>query len=49
MAVKFIDGVKLYLVREFAMMRDGQVIVKLADREGNTFWTDTDCLEVFVG
>ena len=46
-AVKFIDGVKLYIVREFAVMRDGTMVVKIMDREGNCVWTDTVGLEVF--
>ena len=50
MAVKFIDGSnKLFIVREFAMMRDGQILVKISDREGSCIWVSADCLEVFEG
>ena len=46
-AVKFKDGVKLFVVREFAVMRDGTSVVKIMDREGNCIWTDAASLEVF--
>ena len=49
MAVKFIDGNKLFIVREYATMRDGQTIVKISDRAGKCIWASADCLEVFVG
>ena len=50
MAVKFINGSnKLFIVREFATMRDGQTLVKISDREGNCIWVSADCLEVFKG
>ena len=49
MAVRFLrDGAKLYLVREFATMRDGSIIVKLSDRDGCTLWADASELEVFT-
>ncbi len=49
MAVKFIDGSKLYIVREYAVMRDGTTLCKIADRDGNCIWISADCLEVFKG
>lgn len=49
MAVKFIDGNKLFIVREYATMRDGQTLVKISDRDGKCIWVSVDCLEVFVG
>ena len=50
MAVKFIDGSnKLFIVREFATMRDGQIIIKISDRDGQCIWVSADCLEVFEG
>ena len=50
MAVKFIDGSnKLFIVREFAVMRDGSTLCKIADREGKCIWVSADCLEVFKG
>lgn len=50
MAVKFIDGSsKLFIVREYATMRDGQTLVKISDREGKCIWVSADCLEVFEG
>ena len=49
MAVKFVDGVMLYVVRDFATMRDGNTICKISDREGNSIWVSADCLEVFEG
>ena len=48
MAVRFTDGSsKLFVVREYAMMRDGQILVKISDREGSCIWVSADCLEVF--
>ena len=47
MAVKFINGVRLFTVREYAIMRDGTMVVKIMDREGNCIWTDAAALEVF--
>lgn len=48
MAVKFTDGSgKLFVVREYATMRDGQTLVKISDRDGNCIWVSADCLEVF--
>ena len=49
MAVKFIDGVKLYVIREYAMMRDGTIICKIMDKQGRCIWASAECLEVFVG
>ena len=49
MAVKFVDGVKLYIVREYAIMRDGTILCKISDRDGNCIWVSADCLEVFEG
>ena len=49
MTVKFIDGTKLYVVREFGVMRDGTNICKISDRDGKCIWVSADCLEVFVG
>ena len=49
MGVKFIDGNKLYSIREYAVMRDGTMIIKIADREGKCIWVSADCLEVFEG
>ena len=50
MAVKFIDGSsKLFIVREYATMRDGQTLVKISDREGKCIWVSADCFEVFEG
>ena len=49
MAVKFIDGIKLYVIREFAVMRDGSKICKIADSKGHCIWVSMECLEVFVG
>ena len=50
MAVKFIYGSsKLFIVREFATMRDGQILIKISDREGKCIWVSADCLEVFEG
>ena len=50
MAVKFIDGSsKLFIVREYATMRDGQTLVKISDREGKCIWVSADCLEVLEG
>lgn len=50
MAVKFIDGNnKLFIVREFATMRDGQMLIKISDRDGKCIWVSADCLEVFEG
>ena len=33
-------------LREFATMRDGTIVVKVADKMGNTFWVDLNGLEV---
>ena len=50
MAVKFIDGTnKLFIVREYATMRDGQTLVKISDRDGKCIWVSAECLEVFEG
>lgn len=50
MAVKFIYGSsKLFTVREFATMRDGQTLIKISDRDGKCIWVSADCLEVFEG
>lgn len=50
MAVKFIDGSnKLFIVIEFAVMRDGTTLCNISDRVGNCIWVSADCLEVFVG
>ena len=48
MAVRFIDGVKLFVVREYAVMRDGTLMVKISDKEGKCIWTEAESLEVFV-
>ena len=45
-AVKMIEGVKLYVIREYAVMRDGAVVCKIADREGRCTWVDASELEV---
>lgn len=47
MAVKLIDGTKLYVVREYATMRDGSTVCKIADRDGKCMWVSAECLEVF--
>lgn len=49
MGVKFIDGTKLYVVREYAVMRDGRMMCKLSDKDGFVFWADIEALEVFNG
>ena len=48
MAVKFFNDTKLYVVREFAVMRDGRKICKLSDIDGFVFWSDINELEVFT-
>lgn len=45
-AVKLISGVKLYLIIEYAVMRDGAVLCKISDREGRCTWVDAKELEV---
>lgn len=45
-AVKMIKAVKLYIIREYAVMRDGAVVCKIADREGRCTWVDASELEV---
>ena len=47
MAVKFKEGIKLFVVREYAVMRDGTMMVKIMDKEGKCIWTEADALEVF--
>ena len=45
-AVKLLSGVKLYVIREYAVMRDGATVCKIADREGRCTWVDASELEV---
>ena len=45
-AVKMIKGVKFYVIREYAVMRDGSTICKIADKEGKCIWIDANELEV---
>ena len=47
MAVKFKDGIKLFVVREYAVMRDGTMMIKIMDKEGKCMWTEAEYLEVF--
>ena len=35
-------------LRVFATMRDGTIVVKVADKMGNTFWVDLSGLEVIA-
>ena len=36
------------VLREFATMRDGTVVVKVSDKLGDTFWMDLKGLEVIA-
>ena len=35
-------------LREFATMRDGSIVVKVANNQGDTFWIDLRGLEVIA-
>lgn len=41
-----INETKAYVIREFATMRDGAIICKVMDKEGNTNWIDINDLEL---
>ena len=35
-------------LREFATMRDGSIVVKVANNQGDTFWIDIKGLEIIA-
>lgn len=37
---------KNLIIREYATMRDGQIIIRVQDSDGDTFWLGSDLLEV---
>lgn len=45
---RMVGATENLIIREFATMRDGQTIIRVQDRSGDTFWLGADLVEVIT-
>lgn len=44
--LQFNDGSGNLTIREFATMRDGRILIKVSNNQGQLIWVDAESLEV---